>query len=693
MKLKSVLTGISISTCAFATPPAAHSQETEDPIVLDSITVTANKIEENIKDVPQSITVIDETVIEEKGMKNVSDVIKSIPNMNLATYGGPTKVQANIRGLNTSFFTNNNPIVMYVDGVPYSHSYGFDLSLANIERIEVLRGPQGTLYAKDAIGGVINVVTKEPTNEWSGKVGAEYGRFDYREFKFNMSGALKKDMLYLGLNGQYRADDGWQTNHFPGNERDADKFDDRRWNAYLLYKPTEKFSAKFTYSNDDVDTYGINGYGIAGTVVTLSDFDRDDADDVTTEFGTKDDLTVDSQALQLAYDSGDFTVASVTTRRRQDFKGLYDFDSGNTGNATDYSFDGQDRKTWTQELTLKSNNTDGLRYVAGIYLDTSERELEPGYYLYSSFNYKYDTEVDVDTQAVFGQVIFPLTDRLDMTLGARYQRVKKDIDHDLFINGVSFYTKEQEETWTKFLPRAALNYKLNDNWSTYVSYSRGYMPGGFNVFASTGTDLSFEPQVSTNYEIGLKAQTEKMTLGVALFYMDIDDIHIFRYEGNIPYTDNADKAHSKGVELEAAYWLTDRFELGASVGVIDAEYDDYDAGNGVRYDGERIEQTPEYTVNLGAAYYHPNGFYGRADLNMTGKTGFFESATLSFPEEDDYTLLNTRIGYVRDSWEIYAYGKNLTDEEYIIGYRSGVGVGLASFNEPRSFGIGTRYEF
>ena len=573
---------------------------------------------------------------------------------------------------------------MYVDGVPYSDSVGFDLSLANIERIEVLRGPQGTLYAMDAIGGVINVVTREPANEWSARVGAEYGNFNYNEFKFNTSGSLKEDVLYLGLNGQYRADDGWQTNSFPGNEENANQFEDRRLSTYLLYKPIDEFTVRFTYSDDYVDTYGINGYGIAGAEVVFADFNRDDAEDVITEFESREELKVNSQALQLAYDFGRFTAASVTTRRDQEYEVLYDFDAGNdqVSFADAFSFD----------------NTTGFRYVGGIYLDTSEREQGPFGVSSPGFGGELNavSESDDQTYAVFGQLIYPVTDRMELTLGARYQRIEKDFDLEFLFNGFPIYTLEDERTWSEFLPRAALNYELNDNWNAYVSYSKGYMPGGFNFFATSGSadDNSFEPQVSTNYEIGLKAQTDKLTLSAALFYMDIEDIHVYRYEGGFlaTITDNADRAHSMGAELEATYWLTDTFQFSAAVGVIEAEYDDYDAGDLGVFDGERIEQTPDYTVNLGAAYYHPTGFYGRADLNMTGETAFF-SNTERFPVQDAYTLLDARIGYRADRWEIFAHGKNLTDEEYIIGYRGTASVSLASFNRPRTFGIGGRYEF
>lgn len=660
------------------------------------VSVTANKIEENIQDVPQSISVIDETLIEEKGMKSVVDVMQAAPNISAVTYGSPTRIQTNIRGLNTSVFTNNNPVVIYLDGLPYSDSYGFDLSLVNVERIEVLRGPQATLYGKDAIGGVINVVTKQPGNEWAGKIGAEVGNLGSKEFRLNASGALMEDLLYLGINGQFRGDDGWQTNSYPGTEENADKFKDRRLSTYLLFEPNDEFSAKFTYSNDYTDAYGNNGYGISGA--TFSDFSRDDAENIIAELDTREELKINSQALQLSYDFGDFTLASVTTHRDQKMEGIYDFDIGNNpmfGTAS--QFDTQDREAWTQELTIRSNAAEGMRYVAGVYLDSSERKRGPYGWEFPGFGLQNaESTSDESTVALFGQVIYPMTERLDLTLGGRYQKIKKDIDLDFLVNGTVFHSVEGEKDWSQFLPKAALNYRLNDQWTSFVSYSKGYMPGGYNFFATSGDaeENSFDPQISTNYEIGVKGQTEQMTLGASLFYMDIKDIHIFRSEGPQFFTDNADKAHSVGIELDATYQVTEQFEVSAAVGLIKAEYDDYNAGGGVNHKGEKIEQTPDYTINLGAAYYHPNGLYGRANLNMVGETRFFDSSNNpAFPKRDAFTTVDARIGYITGDWEIYAYGKNLTDEEYVSGYRANSMISIASFNDPRTIGAGVKYEF
>jgi iron complex outermembrane receptor protein len=191
----------------------ADDTENEASMNLENITVTANKIEENMKDVPQSITVIDEYVLEEKGIRNVADVIGEIPNMKISHDHGNS---VNFRGLNASMFTSNNPVVIYIDGIPYADRFGFDASLANVERIEVLRGPQGILYGKDAIGGVINIVTQEPDNVFRGKAGVEYGSFNSMRGVFNGSGPLIRDTLYLGLNGQYQRDDGWIENTHAG---------------------------------------------------------------------------------------------------------------------------------------------------------------------------------------------------------------------------------------------------------------------------------------------------------------------------------------------------------------------------------------------------------------------------------------------------------------------------------------------
>lgn len=160
----------------------------------------------------------------------------------MGLYPGAMGTAVNFRGLNMSVFTNNNPVVIIIDGVTQSGGAGFDASMANVERIEVLRGPQGALYGKYAIGAVINIVTKMPENAWQGKIGAEYGSENNLRGTFNVNGAVLPDTLYLGINGQYQQDDGWIDNDYPGTDEEFNGGTDRRFNANLTFTPTMSMS-------------------------------------------------------------------------------------------------------------------------------------------------------------------------------------------------------------------------------------------------------------------------------------------------------------------------------------------------------------------------------------------------------------------------------------------------------------------
>lgn len=678
------------------------------PVALESISVTANKMEEDISRVPQSISVIDEYTIEDKEIKNVVDVVNEIPNMSISPHHGNA---VNFRGLNASMFTNNNPVVIYIDGVPYSDKYGFDISMANVERIEALRGPQGTLYGKDAIGAVLNVVTKTPANAWHGRIGAEYGKNNYVQGIFNVRGPVAKDKLYLGINGQYEQDDGWIKNIHPGMDRNADNRNDKRFSGYLLYKPTDRLSARLTLSYDYEREDWMEGYCLPGGS-PFGMFNRKDAEYVNYEMPTFERTESFSQSLNLSYDFDAVNLSSVTTHRKLDVKSEFDADYM-SGTAYDglIMFDDSELETWTQEFRVSSRNKEGFRWIGGVYFDFEQRGQGPFGMQFPNFdpagaftgNYEMNavSRSDSNTQAVFGQVMAPLGAGFEITLGGRYQRIEKEIDLNTFFlpvgaSGAPMYTLNDKKTWDAFLPKAALSYKINDHWTTYFSFSQGYMPGGFNYFATSGTgdDNSFKPQRSTNYELGVKAAFDRLRLAASLFRMDIKDIHVYKSAtGGIWLTSNARKAHSQGAELEVTYLPIDSIELSAAAGLIDAEYDDYDTGT-VNFRGEKIENTPSHTVRVGIAYNHPKGFYTRADIRNQGATHYYDDANKSFAKEGNYTVVDMKAGYRFGDWDIYAYVKNLTDEEYINSFRSSLStVAMATFGQPRTFGTGLRFRF
>ncbi|RXJ81163.1 TonB-dependent receptor [Arcobacter sp. F2176] len=694
MKIKELMI-LSVLSLATATTLYGEGSAQE----MDNITVTANKVEENIQDVPQSITVISGEILEERGIKTIVDVINEIPNMTSIPDRG---VKVNFRGLNASLFTENNPIVVYVDGIPTSFKRAFTASLENVERIEVLRGPQGTLYGKDAIGGVINIITKKPTNETSGNIGFEYGSDNYKRTTFNINTPIIDNKLFFNLNGEITSTDGWINNKYK-NDKKAAKEDDKSFGTSLYYKVTDNLSTKLVLKKEKIKNYGFKGYGIVGST-NFGEFKRNNAENTSFEEPMLEKNDIDSQSIDIKYEADNYILDAVTVHRKTSLKGNYDADFTN-GTILDGSnlFNDASSDTYSQELRLSNKETDGIRWVAGLYLDKEEKNKDAygSETVMGGVNFgKTNTvsSIDSTTQAVFGQAMIPLNKQLKLTLGGRYQKIKREID----LNGFSNTTKNNEyndkRSWNVFIPKVALDYKINENFSPYVSVSKGYMPGGFNVLArnSKKEDNRFEPERSTNYEIGIKGSVGDFMFTAAIFRMDIKDIHINRQETvgatTNYYTDNADKAHSEGIEFDFRYFPTDRIEVSGALGFIKTKYDSYVAGDN-DFSGKEIETTPSHTANLSVAYYHPNGFYARTDVRNQGSMSFYDDAHKTFPKEDGYTLVDVKVGYKFSDWDIYVYGKNLTDEKYINTYEANSLFTMATFGDPRFFGIGARYRF
>lgn len=404
---------------------------------LTSVTVTANKIEQDFQSVPQSITVIDAATLEEKGITRVVEVVREIPNMYNNSAGG-NGLGLNFRGANASMFTNNNPVVVYIDGVHYANRYGFDPSLANVERVEVLRGPQGSLYGKDAIGAVINIVTRKPENDWHGAAGVEFAENATRFGSFNAGGALVEDTLYAGINGQARSDDGWIENTWPGMPGDAAAKRDGKLGAYLLYTPSAALSAKLSLSQDRYTAHAWENQ-LAPSGTPLAAFSRAAAAKARFDVPTKETGDTDAQSLLLTWRLGSVTLDAVTAHKTFAMDGSYDADfAASPVYAGLTQFNHTRTETWSQELRLASSATAGLRWVAGLYLEKEKHDQGPygmqfPYFdagtmsFLGNFGMNAESTTDVSTRALFGQLIYPFG-AAELTLGGRWQTIEKQFD-------------------------------------------------------------------------------------------------------------------------------------------------------------------------------------------------------------------------------------------------------------------------
>ncbi len=707
MKTRQLMLAVPALGLCFGGLPAI-AEEVAEIAALEDVTVTANKMEEDILKVPQSITVIDESDIEEKGLDSATEVLNQIPNTL-----GTQRAEINFRGLNVSTFTSNNPVVLYVDGVPIANRFGYDFSFVNVENIEVLRGPQGTLYGKDAIGAVVNVITRDPGDTWAGKVKTEYGSWNTWKASAYANGPIIVDKLSMGISGQYDRTDGWIKNEYPGMNEDVGRDEGHDLNGYLLFTPTERLRLRISASSLYFHGHSEKGKGLYNNH-NLDDFDRDMLKHLRLDVEPNEKHEMNAQSLIASYDFDRFKLESITTHRvRTISDSIYDADFGDSPLWTGLVMLGEgELTTWAEELRLSSANTSGFRWVGGIYLEKEEDQMGPQYgqqfpffdymtmtYL-GNFEMLADAKTDSNTRAIFGQAMIPFGKSFELTLGGRLQRIKREMYLEMHYQPVGMslppmLTLDLDDTWDTFLPKVGLSWFINDSWTAYASFSKGYMPGGFNYFSTGGgkQENSFEPEQSINYEMGIKADHDQWRINAAAFYLDIEDIHVYKTVGNMFLTDNADGAHSYGLELEGAWLPISGLELSASLSLMEAEYDDFDLGNNINLEGEFIEGAPNYGIHLNASYHHPNGLYGRVDLRHVGEVYYYDSGAYTMLKDDPYTVVNLRLGWLYENFDIFAYASNVTDEEYVNGYRANAMLSLAGFGDPRFLGVGMSYSF
>ncbi|MDR6582566.1 TonB-dependent receptor [Herbaspirillum sp. BH-1] len=709
--MKTRKTVLAAACAALAGSAMAQANPTTPATALHPVTVTANKVEETLLAVPQSVTVVTGDDLQERGIRNVADLVREVPNLSSRfVYSN----DLNFRGINSSTFTNANPMVMIIDGIPQSNRIAYDALLDNVERVEILRGPQGSLYGKDAIGGVINVVSKTPTNTWTGQGGIEAGSLGSRELGLSASGPLIKDALFLTLGVKAAQTDGWISNRYPGMDAHANRADEQRLRLGLLYRLSAATQLRLNLSGDDQNNRGADG----GLVPFGSDYrslTRDAARQASFDQPTYTRTRTNAQSLALQHQFDTLRLDAVLTRKSIAMDGDYDVDWG-SGNPL---YDGLNQflhlgiDSTTQELRLSAGNPGQLRWLGGLYFEQEKsRNTRYGMQYPGALMGMPGVNLDMDapsatrsgTQAAFGQIMAPLTPDLELTLGGRYQHIRKHFDVAMTMQPVGTHgappaiaIHDASHTWTAFLPKAALSYRLNAQWTSFASVARGYLPGGYNYWPSSAReqDNRFGPQRSTNYELGMRTDSGRLSLAATLFHMDIKDIHVYSFDrsSGMIQTSNGGQGKSQGVELEAGLQLSSLWQANASLGLVRATYDDYAgrADNGaVVKPGNRIEKTPAHTLTVGLQYGAGTGFYARGDVRGQGRRYFNPENTT---RDGAFVTVDLKGGYQTGPWDLYAYVRNLTDAEYRTSVNPQGSGSLVTFGEPRRLGVGARYRF
>ncbi|MDG9926522.1 MULTISPECIES: TonB-dependent receptor [unclassified Pseudomonas] len=766
--------GIVLLSCLGGTQ-GLSAAEAAPALVLDEVKVSARHREESAQQVPIALTVLDGEQLNDAGIYRTEDMqqrapslLVSAPNARYTSYG--------IRGLGSSSFNDgiDGSVGVFLDGV-YLGRQGMSLyDLVDLQRVEVLRGPQGTLYGKNTSAGAINISSRAPTFEPEGSAEVSFGEHGLRQYRGTVSGALVDGVLAGRLTGYDVERDGLIDNVYDGSElRDQNR---QGLRGQLLWTPSDSFSARLigeygwqdehtnvfmasNYSQATVKRAAFLGYRQLPIAPYARRVQQDEPNTIKT---LQTGLTLELEG-QLANGA---TLTSITGYRDW----AYDADQDGDGTALSIAQNVAvrlDHHQFSQELRLADSPNEHFDYVAGLYYlrQSLDRELgvrfgddaaafflgdrpelamlgvTPGMIppsLLDGARQTFDGEQRTDSRAVFGQVTWHATDRLDITPGLRYTRERKQgwlsrqvsglaplgpdpvsqiagpLLRDTTLGGAYYRRDAIEES--NLSGQLAASYRFADDLLGYASWSRGYKAGGINLeVIGPNVQPTFDAERVTSVEVGLKSSfwNDRAMLDLALYQADVDDYQALtnRAPANEyapPIRDNlinVGKVRLRGIELDGLLRASERVDLRLGVAWSDARYRDFPnapcspsvAQWSCDLKGERLFNAPEWSATAGVDYRHPleQGLelFGALDYSFrSGYYGTLEGGEGSY--QPSYALTNLRLGLRRADrrWEAELWARNLFDEDYITAVYAQLGAGDYGVltGDPRSLGVTLR---
>lgn len=687
---------------ALATTPLAGSAQER----LPEIFVTAEFRQPQLMQSSNSTSVLGQQLLQQRAAQHLEDALNAAPNVHFAS-GSSRARYFQIRGVGdrSQFVEPINPSIGFlIDGVDFS-GIGTIGTTFDVEQIEILRGPQGTLHGANALAGLINISTAAPTDTFEHRVEATLGDYSTYSLGAVSSGPVNDSLLYR-IAAQTFVSDGYQKNSFLNSDDNAER-DETTARARLRWLPNAQHTIDLAINYVDVDN-GYDAFSLDNTRETRSDQPGRD--------------TQESTAVSLNTDSSlaDVQLQTRLSYAQTDSSYSYDEDWTFTGFHPDgySSFDAylRDRDSVSAEVRLLSTETSRLfagrtDWVLGLYYLANDEDLGRRYNADT-----FDSTNDTESVAAFAQVDTALSPDITLVVGVRWE--SRSIDYR-DSNGVAF--DPDKDLWGGKL---ALEYQLHPDTLLYASISRGYRANGINagILSSIEEDANgdsalelsavrtFDEETLLNYELGAKGRwlNNALQARVALFYMDRDDQQV-RGSLLIPldngatrfidYTSNAAQGKNLGAEIEIDWLATEALQLWANLGVLDTEFDDYINIFDEDLSGRGHSHAPNYQYSLGGRYNFPRGVYAR--LEMEGKDTFYFSDRHN-EQAGSYDLVNASIGIERDNWQLSLWGRNLTDEDYAVrGFgsfgndpRKGyVTEPYYQYGEPRMIGLKASYSF
>ncbi|WP_212637840.1 TonB-dependent receptor [Desulfocicer vacuolatum] len=661
----------------------------DTPVELESTIVTAGKIKAAADDFPGSISIADGKFMEEHQAGTTEEMTRFIPNIFYKTStSGDAFVSRGISTLDTSIYT---PMGLYINDVAYPLSYMQAQSLFDIQRVEVLRGPQSTLYGKNSSSGVINIVWAPPGNEMRAGAFVEGGSYQTWSGGAMISGPIKKDTLFYEASFMGHVTDGYMENQI---NRSDDFCDDQAFSGRgtLRWTPSADLDFSLTLVGTDRDM----GIGDLRYLNGPSATDRFRGYSNHSDRAEQNSL---GQSLRGKYRFGTLDLLSITSHQSFTRNAVMDADRMllDLGVA---EID-LDQDSWSQEFRISSSEGFFSSWLLGLYAgrDCVDNDWALNHVNAMVANQRL-SDSDTDSFALFGQSTLALTHRLDATVGLRMDHVAASGSQTYIPHaGAVTYSKDISET--ELLPMASLSYAFTDSINGYFTFSTGWMAGGYDYYFATSEDnFAYDPEYTMNYEAGIKTAffNNRLRTSLAVFYTRIDDKQVKEEVPGSGFTawkiTNAAKAHTTGIEFEVNALPVHNLEIFGGIGYARAEIDDWTGTSGgefVNYSGNLLPWAPDLTANVGVGYYLDNGWYGIADLFWAGRQFFDAANTL---EDNGYALVNLKLGYVFDHYDISVWGKNIFDEYYAQKkLKDSMGNTMVEDGDPMTLGVTLRWRF
>ena len=708
---------------------------------LEEVLVSAQRRDQGLQDVPIALTAFQGDFIEAAGAELIDDLARYTPALTVqnSSQGEPNIY---IRGIGSNDFGVGGDISVgvFIDDIYVGRIHGAIMDLADAERVEILKGPQGTLFGRNTIGGAISIVTKKPGEELAGRIKVEGGSYDKRRIDAAIEGAVT-DNIAMRLSGLVNKRDGWKDNDFDNSE--VENEDNSGAKLTAVYRPEGAFEAMFKLSYDEVDSTSRGPQSTNPIYANGGPYDSINSD--LGDQGQEARELWDS-SVHLSWDLDNYKFKSITGYRETDYRSRKDTTGTGSRDARLRTNITMDAEQYSQEFRLNFDDGGDLTWFAGasvFYENVNQGSLlestnetikvigptrDPAFNLIigdfpDGGNY-YETLENGGkyySYAAYGDVTWNFAEQWELITGLRYSLDEKEHFVESFgptpvkpvfggllnFPGVVYQTApraDNDERWDAWTPRAVLRWTESDNNMYYGSVSRGYKSGGFNSFLPNN---DFDPEYVWSYELGNKSSwlDNRLQINTAIFYYDYEDLQVNNIENAIVVVRNAGEARGQGIEFDATWLFAENWQLMMSGNYLDAEFKKFTpAINNTPTDlsGQTMPLAPELQFSMTLIHNQLLSSGANIDYQLSYSWSddyYFEVGNTKDEYQDSFGLLDGRIAWssANANWELAVFGQNLTDEEYL-SYAGGLAkydlnAAVTSAALDRTLGASVEYRF